>query len=656
MLPLPNLDDKTFDQLTEDAKKWISRYAPGWTDHHIHDPGITLIELFAWLTEIQHFYLDQVREESELKFLKLLGTQPQDMKPAMADVTFHWTDQPKDHLEIPAGTPLAAGDLQFETTEALTVVSSRLAKVICQNRYGISDQSDANQRGGLPYEPFGKEAEAGSALYLGFDRLLPPGAELPLTVRLFEDYPVKPGQSTGTDDVPQPSARIAWQYYASGETEGWKPLKVVSDGTRMLSESGKVRFIAPENMMARTLLPVVSEPYYWIRAIVIEPGYELPPRVDRVLLNTVAASQTETRSESLGKSNGLPHQFFRLSRFPVIPDSLILQVKEQTPEGETWMNWQRVDSLEASLPTDRHYVLEPETGTIRFGDGRSGAIPPARETEGEDGIRVPVYQVTAADYGNVGAGAIQSLVNAAGDLKRIAVTNRLPAAGGKRRETLEEAKFRMRQEISESGRAVTTEDFEQLAKGTPGLRVARAKAIPLVGKNGREEPGAVTVVVVPYSEYRNPRPGTAFLQNVCRHLDRHRLIATRLYVVPPEYVRISVDAVVQVKAGFQAQATQTKVVDRLLAFLHPLLGGADGTGWPFGRSVYRSEVYEAIAEVEGVGCITSLRITGSGPAVAQDREGNLMLSPTSLVYSDAHNIETVIEDTVCSDQGGCHGC
>lgn len=75
-MPLPNLnlDDKNFEELVEEAKKYIPIYAPEWTDHGIHDPGITLIELFAWISEMQIYYLSKITEENKASFLKILGT------------------------------------------------------------------------------------------------------------------------------------------------------------------------------------------------------------------------------------------------------------------------------------------------------------------------------------------------------------------------------------------------------------------------------------------------------------------------------------------------------------------------------------------------------------------------------------------------------
>ncbi|WP_019910201.1 hypothetical protein [Paenibacillus sp. HW567] len=72
-LPVPNLDDLGFDALVADAKSLIPLYDPEWTNYNPSDPGITLLELFAWFSEMVLYRMDQVTEESQLQFLKLLG-------------------------------------------------------------------------------------------------------------------------------------------------------------------------------------------------------------------------------------------------------------------------------------------------------------------------------------------------------------------------------------------------------------------------------------------------------------------------------------------------------------------------------------------------------------------------------------------------------
>jgi len=72
-IPLPNLDDRSFDELTAEARALIPGLQPDWTDHNPSDPGITLIELLAWLTEMLLFQVNQVPEANVEKFLKLLN-------------------------------------------------------------------------------------------------------------------------------------------------------------------------------------------------------------------------------------------------------------------------------------------------------------------------------------------------------------------------------------------------------------------------------------------------------------------------------------------------------------------------------------------------------------------------------------------------------
>ncbi|MGV0025316.1 baseplate J/gp47 family protein [Phormidesmis priestleyi] len=79
-LQLPNLDDRTYDDLVEEARSLIPTYAPDWTNHNPSDPGITLIELFAYLTELLIYRLNRVTDANVVSFLKLLNGR--DWKPS----------------------------------------------------------------------------------------------------------------------------------------------------------------------------------------------------------------------------------------------------------------------------------------------------------------------------------------------------------------------------------------------------------------------------------------------------------------------------------------------------------------------------------------------------------------------------------------------
>ena len=71
-ITLPNLDDREFAELVAEAKGMIPQLAPSWTDHNPSDPGITLIELFAYICEMLMYRTNRVTEANKRIFLQLL--------------------------------------------------------------------------------------------------------------------------------------------------------------------------------------------------------------------------------------------------------------------------------------------------------------------------------------------------------------------------------------------------------------------------------------------------------------------------------------------------------------------------------------------------------------------------------------------------------
>jgi hypothetical protein len=123
-----------------------------------------------------------------------------------------------------------------------------------------------------------------------------------------------------------------------------------------------------------------------------------------------------------------------------------------------------------------------------------------------------------------------------------------------------------------------------------------------------------------------------------RYLDRRRVICTRVEVMAPEYLEVTVQAGVAVRSGADRSAVLVRILDGLNQFLDPLTGGPDGRGWPFGRDVYRSEVLQLLDGVAGVDHVLSLTLrTGEGPAQC----GDLRLCPGWLTTPGTHEIEVV---------------
>lgn len=81
-LPLQNLDDRRWIDLVEEARALIPFHAPGWTDHNAHDPGITLVELFAFIVEMDLYRVNRITDAHRRKFLALAGITPAPPRPA----------------------------------------------------------------------------------------------------------------------------------------------------------------------------------------------------------------------------------------------------------------------------------------------------------------------------------------------------------------------------------------------------------------------------------------------------------------------------------------------------------------------------------------------------------------------------------------------
>lgn len=640
-LEIPDLDDKRYAELVREAVATIPVRAPAWTDHNATDPGITLVELFAWLAEMQIYGLNCLTPDHYRTFLRLLGVAP--APAAAATVTLTLSSASGWEGVIPRGTGLVAeGDgasLPFETTEELALLDNRLAAVVSVRADGFRNCTEANGRDALFFYPFGENPQPGNTFYLAFARPLAPGMTIRLGIDLCEaDLP--PPATHRNESAPQAaSVELVWEYATAA---GYRPLPLSGDDTARLTRSGRVLFSVPADLAAvnSPYLPPATPPVRLpiIRCRLEAGAYEIPPRFDAVRLNTVTARQMLTLADELlvakdgaTAGNGMPGQRFLLAQRPVLEGTLTLRVLN----GATEEVWQQRDHCAASGPTDRHFTLDPEQGELRFGDGLHG-------------LALPVGATVRASYcaGGGAAGNIPALASwrfeppLAGD---ISVRNEAAAIGGRDRETLDVAIARAPLEVEYLDRAVTVDDFAALALATPGLRVARATALPLWEPGTAEErtaPATVTVVVVPWSFVARPYPGPRFLRAVCDHLDRHRLVTTRVRVIPPSYARVSVVARLRAAVGVPPDDLRQRVTQRLLEFLHPLRGGEEGTGWPFGRGVYRSEVMAAVREVSGVDCVIELSLAGDA-ATRPDGLGNLLLDRETLVYSERHEVEVL---------------
>ncbi|MEG4343071.1 baseplate J/gp47 family protein [Microcoleus sp. A003_D6] len=362
---------------------------------------------------------------------------------------------------------------------------------LCRS-YNDLTYSDFSPTAGKDFLPFTRTSDEKPTLYLGFDRPFPNRA-----IALYlQVEPPQPGEiaeaiqagNKPTTDLP----RIIWEYY---NTKGWVSLGV-KDETNAFTQRGIIEFIGPpdfthQNEFGQTL--------YWIRARWESGEFLVQPRLRRILTNTIWASQVITiKEELLGSSDGQPKQTYRTAQFPVLKGQRLEVRSPQVPSAdelaalekslgknaltivrddlgrveEVWVMWEKVRDFYGSSQTDRHYIIDHLTGLVQFGDGVQGMIPP----QGRNNIRLAQYRTGGGEKGNLAENRIAQLKTTIPYVE--SVTNLEAAGGGAEQESLERVKERGPKWLRHRDRAVTIQDFEDLAYEA-STEVARAKAIGL---------------------------------------------------------------------------------------------------------------------------------------------------------------------------------
>jgi predicted phage baseplate assembly protein len=614
-LSAPNLDDRTFADIVAQAKTLIPRYVPEWTNFNESDPGITLVELFAWMTEIITYRLNQVPNLNYIKFLQLIGIELNAAQPARAEVTFSVSLPTLVSTIVPAGTQVASSgssgqSVIFEVDEDLIVIGAQLAGLQTFDGTGFTSQLNKNNTPGQWFYPFSQAPQAGSALLLGFASPVAfPSDDIDLAFSIYQTGLTQPVLESGAE-LPPP-ATLVWEYYDGAQ---WDPLVLLSDGTRAFSQDGHVVFQGPGMDVANAQIGVVPTSMYWFRARLVADTYEMPPQLAFVLTNTTSVTQAITfTGEVLGGSDATPNQTFGLTNTPVVvldpsipvtnsdgTTVTVISVQLTIDGGQGFMTWQEVEDFYPYGPQDRVFTIDYNTGVITLGSGVNGAIPVANLANPNGSVVAQSYRSGGGIQGNVAAGTISQIQT---NLPSIgSVTNNLPATGGTAEETMADAQLRAGMALQSNDRAVTVQDYIYLATQAPGANVARAQALPLFHPNypNGQIPGVVTVIVVPNAPVLAPTPNQTTLQAVCQYLDAHRLLTSELFVVGPVYRIIQVQVQIVVAAGSDLATVQHAVKAALTVFFDPLEGGTAGTGWPFGGTIYYSDVYRVILGVSGV--------------------------------------------------------
>jgi predicted phage baseplate assembly protein len=648
-LPEIQLDDRRFQDLVSEARTRIHRACPEWTEHNVSDPGITLIELFAWMTEMTIYRLNRVPDKLHVALLELLGIRLDGPSAARTSLRFRLAAPADEHVVIPGGetevgTPRTTTEepVVFQVDEDFTIAPARPKAYVLHRGGQIQDVAVADGEArpqGADQLPFGSPPAVGDALHLGFEEPLD---------RLLMQVQVDASQARGAgvdpDDPP-----LRWEV-SQGDGR-WEEATVLADLTGGFNYgAGSVELQLP---VRSAIQPIGGHRLHWLRCRIDDAGYTHPPEIYTIsaaplgaLLPATHASRVDR--EVLGTSDGTPGQTHPLRHKPVLKPQSGETLEVQDPDSGAWEQWELRENFTDSREHDRHFTLDVVDGGVELGPAireaeggwtQYGAIPPKGAV-----LRFSRYRHGGGRAGNVTSHTLTVLKSTIPGVDT--VTNPEPATGGVDAERLEHARARAAMEIRSRYRAVTAEDFEFLAtEASP--RVARAVCAP------PSDGGPVPVHILPrvhpadrLLEHAELLPDEELMREVQQHLDERRLIGTTVDLLPCRFRGLSVVVDLQAAPMADTARVEEDVAHALYTYLNPLVGGnasGPGGGWPFGRALNQGELYGIVHAVPGVEFVKILRIyetdLATGEQAAKPAGSHLALEPDELVASGRHIVK-----------------
>lgn len=637
-LPAPILDTRSYRALVDETLARVPVHTPEWTNFNPSDPGVTIVQLFAFLTENLIFRANQIPERNRAKFLKLLGIPLRTASAARGIMTFENATGLVETHTLAHDQQLLAGKISYRTMQGLDVlpVEARLF-----TKRPMVATPEVEQYYKLLYASYDTELPAELSLYqsVAFDPAQGPlslsdtvdhtlwiallarkptevadackalgGRTLSLGIQPATDteqvtLTVAAAANVSTDvlsfGVPNPNANGELAFANGRPAPEWRALPARADFDPLTAPG-----------IIEIGLPPEGELKLWNNLDPLEAGVgDLPPALDDSKLaerlvtwirvkassaanlrlrwagiNAVAIRQFETiRAERLADGDGMPDQVRQLARHPILENSVAISTV--APDGRE-QSWSAIDDLLAAAPEVPVYGntqilapatsfrIDPEAGVITFGDGLAGQRP------GTDDRIYVRYEYSEGLEGNVNAGAMT-----AGPLvpPMLKATNPIATWGGADAEGVTDGERQIQRFLQHRDRLVTEADFRSIAWRTPGVAIGRIDVLPawhpdLAPTAVGSVPGVVTVLAAPRYDIIHPlapRADRTFLDALCRYLDPRRLVTTELILRGPIYKGLWISVGIEVAGGVSIAETIDAVKARLRAYLSPLPVSSD---------------------------------------------------------------------------------
>lgn len=683
MLPDLVLDNEEYEDILNEAIHTVVSIFPEWTDFNEHDPGITMLELFAMLKESQQFFMDQVGEESRKKFLKLLGLARRRKKAAQSIVKI----QTGDAFSLLYRHKILSGDICFENESKKQILAEDICACISMQDNEIQSFVNRAQMefgGRLQFYPFGNTVFPGGECYICFSEELPVQTPLDIYVEVNKGYSVQRNPLNGFEFAPL--AVVSWEYYAGGE---WKALPELKDETQAFLFDGFVHFSLEETM---EFTSVAEQEGYFIRAVYDKGEYDVVPVITKISANMCEVVQNDTLVENVIYEEarrelfqetelsvfGRSEVYLRKNEVFYPVEAYIKEICESEGKARFEIQDNRLEQADGILVINRDLKLlykriagegngfpyqEIRLDDLQVsGERFSILVQDVNHTDGycfweqvedfsqsspedkhfvldsQKGVicfgdcihgMAPEGKIVLAGYvrtmgtdGNVKKGKINRFAVEA--LEQIEVRNICDGYGGLDEETLDESFLRARQYLKSVECAVTRRDYEKFVRQTPGLliescQVLQGEAVKRFAKNADD--AAVYVVVKPYGWEPGRKAMPGYYRNIRGYVEKYRMLGNRIFVDFPEYAEIDVYTEVIVKPQYLhvEKLLQEAVRDFFAQYRDA-----------FGVAITFQALYGFLDRQEFVEGIRSLNMDARNGNVRRNAEGDILLPPHGL--------------------------
>lgn len=640
MIPTIELDQESFQEIFERSRKRIPALYPTWTNFNTNDSGIAMLELLSWLRQVQDFHMNQIGEEHLLMYLKLMGMKMKSISPGHAIV--HCSKVKREEI-LPKGYVFLAGDITFQSEEAVRLYSGQLRKLTAIDEDGVvlneRQMEETEQK--MQFPIFGRNPKVGNFMEMVFDRPFLSGEVFGFYFSIYDDYAMKRNPVSETF---LPLTKISVEYKTAA---GWQACRIVKDDTFGLIKNGILRIQIPFFQEQPT------EETYSLRIRLDWGEYDVIPFLEYLNLNPIQLVQCETVAEYgtnlkgkadflyqktehgykeirridnaendilycrvlegygtgiLGYGTGFPNQSVPLGFSGVLEESVKILV--ENPEyPNVFELWERVEDFGGSSPEGRHFMVDEVNHVICFGDNVHGLAP-----EGE--IRLLSAMRTEGAAGNVKRRQIHAGPLLDEEEPFFIATNEEDVLDGTDRETIEECFERFRKEVRETDYAATEEDFEYHILTTPGLMIEKVKIVEV-----DSEKNTIYAAVKPWSQKDCPKLSRMYYNNIMRHMDTRRLIGTDFCVMEPEYIQITLYMDLELRTHIYDVDAQMK--ERLNVYFNHVQSD-------FGEPILYSTLYGFLDAMQDVAKVHALTIDASGQGIERNISGDVILPPNGL--------------------------